>query len=190
MTMSAKDTEDMACIARIANKDKSAIDMIFARYQLPLCRFITRMVRNEAIAAELTNEVFLKVWKFAGTFSEKSKVSTWIFRIARNEALSFLRKRADDPMDEEAMFAMVDVSDSPEVSAEKADIATKIRQCLMELSPEHREVIEFVYYQEMSVKEVSEIVGIPTNTVKTRVFNARSKLGAMLYDAGLDRGWP
>ena len=60
----------------------------------------------------------------------------------------------------------------------------------MELSPEHREVIEFVYYPEMSVKEVSEIVGIPTNTVKTRVFNARSKLGAMLYDAGLDRGWP
>ena len=58
------------------------------------------------------------------------------------------------------------------------------------LSAEHREVIDLVYYHETSVEEVARIVGIPENTVKTRLFHARKKLGEMLKAAGIDRGWP
>ena len=58
------------------------------------------------------------------------------------------------------------------------------------LSPEHREVIDLVYYHETSVEEAARIVGIPENTVKTRLFHARKKLGEMLKAAGIDRGWP
>lgn len=183
-------TDDRQLIVRIAKKDQSAIDVLFARYQLRLCRFLKRMVRNDEIAAELTNEVFIKVWRHAGTFSNQSSVSTWIFKIAHNEAISFLRKRSDEALDEKLALQIEDPDDSPEVTMQKADKATIIRKCMLELSPEHREVIELVYYHEMSVKEVSEIVEIPENTVKTRMFHARKNLCEMLQNAGVDRGWP
>ena len=65
-----------------------------------------------------------------------------------------------------------------------------LRQCLEQLSLEHREMIDLVYYHEKSVEEVAEIVGIPENTVKTRMFYARKKLAELLKAAGIERGWP
>ena len=64
-----------------------------------------------------------------------------------------------------------------------------MRQCLAALTREHREVIDLVYYHEKSVEEVAQIVGIPENTVKTRMFYARKKLGELCRMAGIDRGW-
>jgi len=61
---------------------------------------------------------------------------------------------------------------------------------LTALSPEHREIIDLVYYHEKSVEEAAEIVGIPENTVKTRLFYARKKLAELLKAAGVERGWP
>jgi len=63
-------------------------------------------------------------------------------------------------------------------------------ECLKQLSPAHREIIDLVYYHEKSVEEAAEIVGIPENTVKTRMFYARKKLAELLKDAGIERGWP
>ncbi len=65
-----------------------------------------------------------------------------------------------------------------------------LRECLKELSNEHREVIDLVYYHEKSVEEVAAIVGIPEATVKTRMFYARKKLSELLKERGIDRGWP
>ncbi len=188
--MNGRDEDNRQLIERIARKDQSAVDVLFARYQLRICRFLKRMVRNEAIAAELTNEVFVKIWRHAGTFSGHSSVSTWIFKIAHNEAIGYLRKRSDEPLDEKAALRLADPDDSPEVALQKADKAAAIRECLSDLSEDHREVIEMVYYHEMSVKEVSEVIGIPANTVKTRMFHARKNLSEMLREAGIDRGWP
>ena len=65
-----------------------------------------------------------------------------------------------------------------------------MRECLTGLSREHREIVDLVYYHEKSVAEVAEIVGIPENTVKTRLFYARKKLAELLKAAGVERGWP
>ena len=73
---------------------------------------------------------------------------------------------------------------------DEADKAALLRRCLHQLSPEHREVIDLVYYHEMSIAEVSGIVGIPENTVKTRMFYARKRISELLKAAGVDRGWP
>ena len=93
-------------------------------------------------------------------------------------------------MDDEAAEAIEDVSDNPEVALQKKDKSTVLRQCLEKLSPEHKEIIDLVYYHEKSVEEVAEIVGIPENTVKTRMFYARKKLSELLQAAGIERGWP
>jgi len=73
---------------------------------------------------------------------------------------------------------------------EKKDKSAVIRKCLTGLTAEHREIIDLVYYHEKSVEEVAEIVGIPENTVKTRMFYARKRLAELLKAAGIERGWP
>jgi RNA polymerase sigma-70 factor, ECF subfamily len=101
-----------------------------------------------------------------------------------------MRRKPDEELDDEAAGAIEDTSDTPEVSLQKKDKSGLLRQCLEQLSREHREVIDLVYYHEKSVEEVAEIVGIPEATVKTRMFYARKKLSELLKAAGLDRGWP
>jgi len=110
--------------------------------------------------------------------------------IARFKALSALRRRPDQELDEETAGAIEDPSDDPAVALEKKDKSTMIRKCLTGLSAEHREIIDLVYYHEKSVEEVAEIVGIPQNTVKTRMFYARKRLAELVKAAGIDRGWP
>ena len=149
-----------------------------------------RLVRDEATAEDLISEVFLDVWRQAGRFEGRSAVSTWLLAIARFKALSALRRRPDEELDEETAEAIEDPSDDPEVSLEKKDKSVLIRKCLTGLSAEHREIIDLVYYHEKSVEEVAQIVGIPENTVKTRMFYARKKLAELLKAAGIERGWP
>ena len=72
----------------------------------------------------------------------------------------------------------------------KKDKGAVLRDCMNALSAEHREIIDLVYYHEKSVEEVAAIVGIPEATVKTRMFYARKKLGELLAQRGVDRGWP
>lgn len=187
MTQAATDLE---LLRRIAAKDAMAVQALFARHHVRLFRFLVRMVRNEAIAEELTNEVFIEVWRNAGRFEGRSAPSTWLLSIARNKAISKMRRRRDDPLDDQMAAEIPDDSDTPEETAQKRDKSAAIRVCLEQLSAEHREVIDLVYYHEKSVKEVSEIVGIPENTVKTRMFYARKALSELLANAGIDRGWP
>jgi RNA polymerase sigma-70 factor (ECF subfamily) len=101
-----------------------------------------------------------------------------------------LRKRREDRLEDEAAEAIEETSDNPEVAVTKQDKGEKLRKCLAALSREHREVIDLVYYHEKSVEEVARIIGIPENTVKTRMFYARKKLGELCRMAGIDRGWP
>src|SRR5262245_15014409 len=182
-------TSDEVLIGRIAGGDRLAMQVLYARHHVRVFRFVVRLVRDESTAEDLISEVFLDVWRQAGRFEGRAAVSTWILAIARFKALSALRRRPDEELDE-AAGAIEDPSDDPEMSLEKKDKSVLIRKCLTGLSAEHREIIDLVYYHEKSVEEVAEIVGIPENTVKTRMFYARKKLEELLKAAGIERGWP
>jgi RNA polymerase sigma-70 factor (ECF subfamily) len=183
-------TSDEVLIGRIAGGDRLAMQVLFARHHVRVFRFVVRLVKNESTAEDLISDVFLDVWRQAGRFEGRSAVSTWLLSIARFKALSALRRRPDEALDEETAGAIEDPSDDPEIALEKKDKSTLIRKCLSGLSAEHREVVDLVYYHEKSVEEVAEIVGIPENTVKTRMFYARKKLAELLKAEGIERGWP
>jgi RNA polymerase sigma-70 factor, ECF subfamily len=183
-------TSDEALISRIAGGDRLAMQVLFARHHVRVYRFVLRLVGNPATAEDLISEVFLDVWRQAAKFEARSSASTWLLAIARFKALSALRRRPDEELDDETAAAIEDLSDNPEVTAQKKDKSAILRKCLMGLSPEHREIIDLVYYHEKSVEEVAGIVGIPEATVKTRMFYARKKLSELLKAAGVDRGWP
>jgi RNA polymerase sigma-70 factor (ECF subfamily) len=183
-------TSDEVLIGRIASGDRLAMQVLFARHHVRVFRFVLRLVRDEAGAEDLISEVFLDVWRQAGKFEGRSAVSTWLLAIARFKALSALRRRTDVELDDETAEAIEDSSDTPEVTLEKKDKSAVIRKCLEKLSAEHREIIDLVYYHEKSVEEVALIVGIPENTVKTRMFYARKRLAELLKALGIERGWP
>ncbi len=183
-------TSDESLIARIAQGDRPAMEALFARYRIPVFRFLMRMVRNETTAEDLNSDVFLDVWRQAGTFEGRAAVSTWIFSIARYKALNALSRRKTEELDEEKADTIADQSDDPEIALAKKDKAAVLRQCLLKLSAEHREIVSLVYYQHKSVEDVAGIVGIPEATVKTRMFYARKKLSELLTEQGIERGWP
>lgn len=182
--------DDKDLLQRIACGDKTAMRALFARHNLRIFRFIVRMTRNEATAEDVTNEVFLEIWRNANRFEGRSAATTWMLTIARNRTISALRKRSEAQLDEDYAANIADDADTPETVTSKGDKGEQIRACMQQLSAEHREIIDLVYYHERSVAEVADIVGIPEGTVKTRMFHARKKLGALLQSAGLDRGWP
>jgi RNA polymerase sigma-70 factor (ECF subfamily) len=188
--MPMQTTSDEALVGRIAQGDRLAMQMLFTRYQTPVYRFVLRLVRNEAIAEDLIADVFLDVWRQAGKFEGRSSVSTWLLSIARFKALSALRRKTDAEFDDETASAIEDQTDNPEITLAKKDKSAAMRKCLTELSAEHREIIDLVYYHEKSIDEVATIVGIPAATVKTRMFYARKKLSERLKERGIDRGWP
>ncbi len=183
-------TSDEVLIGRIANGDLLAMQVLFARHHVRVYRFVLRIVRNEATAEDLISEVFLDVWRQAEKFEGRSTVSTWMLSIARFKALSALRRRCEEQLDDETAGAIEDQADDPEIALAKKDKGAALRQCLTNLSAEHREIIDLVYYHEKSVEEVAGIVGIPEATVKTRMFYARKKLSELLREQGIDRGWP
>jgi RNA polymerase sigma-70 factor (ECF subfamily) len=183
-------TSDEVLIGRIAGGDRLAMQVLFARHHVRVYRFVLRLVSDPTLAEDLISEVFLDVWRQAGRFEARAAVSTWLLAIARFKALSALRKKPDAELTDEMAEAVEDTSDTPEAALQKKDKGALLRECLKSLSPEHREVIDLVYYHEKSVEEVAEIVGIPENTVKTRMFYARKRLSEVLKAAGVDRGWP
>ena len=183
-------TSDEILIGRIASGDRLAMQVLFARHHVRVYRFLLRLVRSEATAEDLVSDVFLDVWRQAGKFEGRSAVSTWMLSIARFKALSALRRKPEEELDEETAAGIEDQSDNPETTLAKKDKGALLRECLTRLSTDHREIIDLVYYHEKSVEEVAAIVVIPEATVKTRMFYARKKLSELLKERGIDRGWP
>ena len=185
-----ENSSDEVLIRRIAGGDQLAMRTLFGRYRVNLYRWLLRLVGEEALAEDLLSEVFLDVWRQAASFEARSSVSTWLLAIARYKALSARRRRSDAELDEAIVSTVADPADDPELVLQKKDRAELLRQSLANLSPEHGEVIDLVYYHGKSVREVAEIVGAPEATVKTRMFYARKKLSELLKERGVDRGWP
>lgn len=178
---------DEMLIEQIGDGDREAMHVLYARHNLRIYRFVLRLVGREVIAEELVSEVFLEAWRQAARFAGRSQVSTWLMAIARYKAISVLRARHDADTDDSVLNMIEDPHDDPETQLAKRDRATTLQDCLAKLVPAHREIIDLVYYHEKSVKEASDIVGIPESTVKTRMFYARKRLGELLSEAGVDR---
>jgi RNA polymerase sigma-70 factor (ECF subfamily) len=187
LARSAQDTSDEALIDAIAKGDKQALQVLFGRHNVRVYRFVLRFLNDEAAAEDMVSEVFFDVWRQADRFERRSQVSTWLMAIARNKALSVLRRRSTEELDEEVAEFIEDPSDNPEVSMQKRQQANVLQQCLTQLSAAHREIVDLVYYHEKTIEEVAEIISVPVNTVKTRMFYARKRIGELMAAQGLSR---
>ena len=104
-----QETTDRELIARVADHDQAALRLLIGRHQLRVYRFLLRIVRSEAIAEELTNEVFMEVWRNAKRFEGNSAPQTWVLSIAHHRAVSSLRKRREFAWDEERALELAEL---------------------------------------------------------------------------------
>jgi RNA polymerase sigma-70 factor (ECF subfamily) len=184
--ISTDKTSDAALVARVADGDRQALRLLFVRHQPKVYRFALRLVANSATAEDVVNDVFFDLWRQAASFEGRAQLSTWLLAIARNKALSAMRGRVHEPLDDAAAVAIPDPAGTAEEALDVSQRGALLRRCLTKLSSAHREIIDLVYYHEKSVDEVATIIGVPAATVKTRMFYARKRLAELLTAAGID----
>jgi RNA polymerase sigma-70 factor, ECF subfamily len=175
-------SSDDVLIKGIGRGDRSAMALLYGRHHLRVYRFAVRITGDASSAEDVVSEVFLQAWRQADRFESRAQVSTWLLAIARNRSLSEVQRRSASHLDCETI-EIKDSADDAEICALKRDRSRLIRRFLSQLSAVQREVIDLVYYHEQSVADVARIVGVPANTVKTRMFHARRRIGMLLKAA-------
>jgi RNA polymerase sigma-70 factor (ECF subfamily) len=189
---SKQPVEDRGCadtilLKQIADGDRNAFTELYKSYQPRLIKFCSRMLKNDvALAADMADEALIEVWKSAGSFSGLSQPSTWIHSIARYRMIGYLRKNKEILQDDD--FGQLNLEDTdllPDDEVMVSERDQKIVDDIGKLSKKHREVIELVYFRELSIKEISKMLDVSENTVKTRMFYARKHLKSLLENADL-----
>jgi RNA polymerase sigma-70 factor (ECF subfamily) len=179
---------DDVLISRISNGDHLAMRVLYARHHVRIYRFVLRVVRDRAMAEDLTSDVFLDVWRQAGRFEARSAVTTWLLRIAHFKALSALRRKPHEELTDTIVETVADGAATPDGALLAKDETKALRGCVDRLSADHRAVIELVYFHGKSVEQVADMTGVKRATIRTRMFHARRQLAAMLAEMGVGRG--
>jgi len=184
---SLKDATDGELIARVAQQDRQAFDVLYRRHHGRLLSFIRRKIRSEALAQEIVSDVMLVLWQSAASFAGASSVVTWLYGVAHRQMLRSLernRKHSAAYSDDEFLAGTPDAH--PHSNPEAVAIADSENQLLelamAALSKDHRAVVELTATGHNSA-EIAQIVGCPENTVRTRLFHARQQLQRFLARA-------
>ena len=168
---------------------EAAYRELVARYATPAVNFVCRLVRDRALAEDLSQEGFLRVYQRLGTYDPQRKFSSWFFQVLRNVTIDYLRVHRvptaslDELAEEGHQAAVTDErAVSPEELAWRSELASAINAALSRLRPEYREVVVLRYQEGLTQPEIAEILGLPPGTVKTYLHRARKELAGILAE--------
>lgn len=156
----------------------AAFEELYRRYDKRVFRYICTFLHDRAAAEEALSDTMLAVWQGAGSFSHTSRISTWIFGIARHKALDAMRRNVRRQQDVE-LNAAADIAHpgaNPIDQIQRDQVAILTKNAIDRLSHDHREILFFVFFEELPYEDIALLLGIPVNTVKTRVFYAKKQL--------------
>jgi len=176
--------DESRLVRRAVEGDERAFEEIVKRYERTVYNVAYRMVRSHDDAMDIAQTVFIKAYRNLSSFNDAYKLFSWLYRIAVNETINHIkRERRTAHLDCET------VADrgTPVDRLAQLELGERIQDALMELKLDYRIVVVLKYFLELSYREISEIVGIPEKTVKSRLFTAREKLRDVLVRQGLSR---
>jgi RNA polymerase sigma-70 factor (ECF subfamily) len=163
----------------VAEGNEAAFTNLYNATSKPVYYYLFRFLQDRDTAEDALVEVYTAVWKSAGNFQGRSRVTTWLFGIARNQALQALRKqRHHDALEDHEDLADSEAPDLDESLANRESV----QRALNRISPKRREILDLVFFHEMDYGEIAEVLGIPVNTVKTRVYYAKEALKQALAE--------
>ena len=170
---------------------EAASRALVTRYATPAVNFVFRFVRDRALAEDLAQEGFLRVFQKLNTYDPARKFSSWFFQVLRNVTIDYLRvgrpqtSSLEDLADAGFEPASTNrASPSPEHMAAQAELAAAFDDALNELRPDFREVVALRYHEGLTQQEIADIVGLPVGTVKTYLHRARRQLAVTLTSKG------
>lgn len=185
---------DEELMAQVMAGDSHALETLYDRYAASLLGVVLRIVRQRAIAEEIVQETFWRVWGKAASFdAAQGKFSTWMYSIGRRLAIDHTRRQKIRPQaarseaEEEVMLREPDnntnVAESVTLHIEQA----RIRSAMDVLSPEQFEVIELAYFRGLTRREIADEIDIPLGTIHTRARLGLQKLRSALEAAGIEQ---
>src|SRR5580704_177498 len=185
--------EDSALVAGLRAGDECAYEILIQRFQQPVYNLISRLVDDPGDAADVAQEVFLKVFRKVNGFRSESSLKTWVYRIAVNEARNqrrwFVRHRGKeiglDPADAAAQGPqdwLCDPGRSPYQTALDQETHALIESALNKVSPNYRAAVVLREVEGLSYEEISEILEVSLGTVKSRILRGRESLRKHLVD--------
>ena len=168
-------------IAKILAGDINAFQHIITEYQRLVSHIVFRMIKKAADREDISQEIFIKVYQNLSSFKFESKLSTWIARIAYNQCLNYQDKKKvslydDLTPDEESFDKSSGENESPEESTEQLDISNRVQVEIEKMPIQFRTILTLYHLDEMSYKEIAEIMEMPEGTVKSYLFRARKLL--------------
>jgi RNA polymerase sigma-70 factor, ECF subfamily len=181
---------DEGLIRQARAGDMEAYAKLIERHEGRVHALVCQYVGQDEEARDLVRDVFLKAYRSLDRFHGKAKFSSWVCRIAINRSIDYLRRKKhirieslDEPRDSgdgEMDREIADDSELPDETAERRELAAKIREAIYQLSPKLREVTVLREYGGLSIEEIGETLHVSTGTVKSRVFRARERLRELL----------
>ncbi|WP_144554171.1 sigma-70 family RNA polymerase sigma factor [Peribacillus simplex] len=156
--------------------DKSLLDEIMSLYGQDILQLVYSYVKDPVVAEDLTQEIFIKCYKALSTYNQQSNIRTWLWRIAINHCKDYRKSwyfRKVSTAEEEQEWTS---TDDVEEAVIQQDEDRQLAVAVMELPIQYRELIYLHYFQEMKLKEISEITGVKLGTVKTRMRQAKRRL--------------
>ena len=175
----ARDAQDRRLLDRVRGGDAAAFEALYRRFHPRLWRFLMNMLRRPPLVEEVLNDTMLALWRRPERFDGSSRLSTFIFAIAYRQGLQALRC-LDLPVEEDPAHEPVDHGPGPDAVAGRAQLAGRLDAAIAALPVAQRLVVELTYAQELSYREIAEVLDCPVDTVKTRMFHARRRLRALL----------
>ena len=186
--MAAEETQ-LIRLARAGDRD--AFAQLLERYEKPVYHQALRMVGHAEDAADLTQEVFLKVWQALPGFQGDSAFSTWLYRLTSNACIDFLRRekrrRGTLSLDDQELDLSAQLSDpapAPQQALEQRELQRALEAGLAQLSDEHRQVLVLRELNGLSYEEIAQALGLSPGTVKSRIARARLSLAKFLRKSG------
>lgn len=171
--------------------DRNAYAFLVRRWEPPLSRYVKRLLgRNVQAAEDVLQEIFIKVYVNLNDYDRARPFGPWIYRIARNEAITFLRKKKVEPplvTGEDAMLLFERMSDGKDVqeTIDRARIEEKVRGAINGIEPRYREAMVLRYLEDKGYDEIADILELPSGTVATLINRGTKRLRAVLDDLGL-----
>lgn len=177
------ETRDEAELVRLAlNGDGRAFEMLVSTYERVVYTAAYRMVGNTEDARDITQNVFLKAFRSLRSFDPSHRFFSWIYRITINESLNFIRQRRPKQELDDTLPSR-DVG--PDVEAHHAQLKDLVQTALLELPEDYRQAIMLRHFLHRSHQEMSELMGVPEKTVKSRLYTARQLLAKALGRRGV-----
>lgn len=183
ISVATPDTLESLAVRIAKDRDRQAFQLLFAHFAPRIKSFILKQKVTDEVAEDLTQEVMVTVWQKAHLFDpSKARLSTWLFRIARNKFIDKVRRQKYVEVDVDNHMQSMEASEKTDEPVIQKQDQTRIVNALEVLKPDLRQVIELSFYKDMSHSQISEALGLPLGTVKSRIRIAFQKLRVELGD--------